>query len=92
MWNWRTAESRRAAEEGFRPRSARLATKARAVAAEASSASPEETCGIWQDAEAELINRFDVFPVTDNILPTYQSGAVFEQPNFIQPTSIRMLG
>lgn len=63
-----------------------------ALAAEASSATPEETCGIWQDAEAELINRFDVFPVTDNILPTYQSGAVFEQPNYIQPTSIRMLG
>ncbi|MFF7293600.1 ABC transporter substrate-binding protein [Microbacterium sp. NPDC008134] len=63
-----------------------------ALAAEASSAEPDAACDIWQDAEAELINRFDVFPVVDNILPTYQSGAVFEQPNFIQPTSIRMLG
>lgn len=63
-----------------------------ALVDEASSASPEDTCGIWQDAEAELMERFDVFPVTDNILPTYQSGAVFDQPNYIQPTSIRMLG
>ncbi|MDQ0727795.1 ABC transporter substrate-binding protein [Microbacterium sp. W4I20] len=63
-----------------------------ALVAEASSASPEEACGIWQDAEDELIERFDVFPVVDNILPTYQSGATFDLPNFIQPTSIRMLG
>ncbi|WP_223622911.1 ABC transporter substrate-binding protein [Microbacterium sp. EST19A] len=63
-----------------------------ALVTEASSASPEEACGIWQDAEKELIERFDVFPVIDNILPTYQSGATFDLPNFIQPTSIRMLG
>lgn len=63
-----------------------------ALAAEASSATPDDTCGIWQDAEKELIERFDVFPVIDNILPTYQAGAIFDQPNFIQPTSIRMLG
>lgn len=63
-----------------------------ALVAEASSATPDEACGIWNEAEKELIERFDVFPVIDNILPTYQSGAVFDQPNFIQPTSIRMLG
>jgi len=63
-----------------------------ALVAEASSATPEDSCGIFQDAEKQLIERFDVFPVIDNILPTYQSGAVFEQPNYIQPTSIRMLG
>lgn len=63
-----------------------------ALVAEASSASPDDACGIWQDAEKELIERFDVFPVIDNILPTYQSGATFDLPNFIQPTSIRMLG
>ncbi|CAH0260041.1 Oligopeptide-binding protein AppA [Microbacterium oxydans] len=62
------------------------------LVAEASSATPDEACGIWNDAEKELIERFDVFPVIDNILPTYQSGAIFDQPNFIQPTSIRMLG
>ncbi|GAA5036339.1 ABC transporter substrate-binding protein [Microbacterium fluvii] len=60
------------------------------LVSEASSATPEDTCGLWQQAETELIERFDVFPLADNILPTYQSGAVFEQPNGIQPTSIRM--
>lgn len=63
-----------------------------ALVAEGASATPEDSCPIFQDAEKQLIERFDVFPVIDNILPTYQSGAVFEQPNFIQPTSIRMLG
>lgn len=63
-----------------------------ALVAEASSATPEDACGIWNEAENELIERFDVFPVIDNILPTYQSGATFDLPNFIQPTSIRMLG
>lgn len=62
-----------------------------ALVEQASQADPEETCAIWQQAEAELIERYDVFPVTDNILPTYQSGAVFDQPNYIQPTTIRML-
>lgn len=63
----------------------------KALVEQASSASPEETCGIWRDAETQLIERFDVFPVIDNILPTYQSGATFEQPNYIQPTTIRMI-
>jgi len=61
------------------------------LAEEAASASPDDTCAIWQDAEKELIERFDVFPVADNILPTYQSGAVFDLPNYVQPTTIRML-
>lgn len=63
-----------------------------ALAEQAKVASPEEACGLWQQAETELIERFDTFPVIDNILPNWQSGAVFEQPNFITPTSIRMLG
>ncbi|MBM3715080.1 MAG: ABC transporter substrate-binding protein, partial [Actinobacteria bacterium] len=63
-----------------------------ALAAEAKTAAPDEACGLWQQAERELIDRFDTFPVIDNILPNYQSGAVFEQPNFLNPTSIRMLG
>lgn len=52
--------------------------------------SSEAACEIWRDAEKELIERFDVFPVMDTIRPTYQSGAVFEQPNYVQPTTIRM--
>lgn len=62
------------------------------LAGEAQTAqSPEEACGIWRDAEKELIERFDVFPVMDSIRPTYQSGAVFDQPNYLQPTTIRMV-
>jgi len=63
-----------------------------ALANQAKSASPEETCGLWQQAEAELIERSDVLPLADNILPTYMNGAVFDQPGYITATSIRMLG
>lgn len=63
-----------------------------ALAEQAKTASPDEVCGLWQQAEKELIERYDTFPVTDNILPNYQSGAIFDQPNFIMPTTIRMLG
>lgn len=63
-----------------------------ALAAEARQASPEEACGLWQQAETELIERVDVFPLIDNIVPSYQSGAIFDRPNYIPPTSIRMLG
>jgi peptide/nickel transport system substrate-binding protein len=62
------------------------------LAQQAMAASPEESCDLWQQAETELIERVDVFPMVDNILPTYMSGAVFEQPGYITPTSIRMLG
>jgi len=61
------------------------------VVEQAKVASPDDTCGLWQQAETMLVERFDVFPIIDNILPTYQVGAVFEQPNFIMPTTIRML-
>ncbi|WEG08694.1 ABC transporter substrate-binding protein [Microbacterium horticulturae] len=63
-----------------------------ALAAKAKkTADADEACSIWQDAEKELIDRVDVFPLTDQTLPTYQSGAVFEKPNELQPTTIRML-
>lgn len=63
-----------------------------ALAAQAKTATPDAACGLWQQAEKELIDRFDTFPVIDNILPNYMSGATFEQPNFLNPTSIRMQG
>lgn len=63
-----------------------------ALVAQAKQASPEDACGLWQDAEAKLIDRVDAYPLIDNMLPTWQSGAVFERPNYIPPTSIRMLG
>lgn len=63
-----------------------------ALAEQAKQASPEETCALWQQAEQELIERVDVYPLIDNIVPSYQSGAIFDRPNYIPPTSIRMLG
>lgn len=63
-----------------------------ALATQAKTATPDKACGLWQQAEKQLIDRFDTFPVIDNVLPNYQSGAVFEQPNFLNPTSIRMIG
>lgn len=63
-----------------------------ALVAQAKEATPEETCDLWLQAEAALIDRFDVFPIADNILPTYMNGVTFEMPNFIMPTTIRMLG
>jgi len=62
------------------------------LATQAKTATPDAACGLWQQAEKKLIDRFDTFPVIDNILPNYMSGATFEQPNFLNPTSIRMQG
>lgn len=63
-----------------------------ALADQARAAGPEEACDLWNQAEAELIERVDVFPLIDNIIPTYGTGAEFDAPNYILPTSIRMLG
>jgi peptide/nickel transport system substrate-binding protein len=54
--------------------------------------SAEAACGLWQQAERELIERVDVFPVAETETPTYMSRATFEMPGAITPTSIRMLG
>lgn len=63
-----------------------------ALAVEARTAtSADQACRLWQEAEKNIIERFDVFPVKDMVRPTYQSGAVFDQPNYIQPTTIRMI-
>jgi peptide/nickel transport system substrate-binding protein len=59
---------------------------------QANAATPEETCGLWQQAEAKLIERTDVFPLADNELRTYLSGVTLEMPSFVVPTTIRMLG
>jgi peptide/nickel transport system substrate-binding protein len=64
-----------------------------ALVAEASSqATADEACTIYRQAETKLIERFDVLPLADNILPTYMNGATFDQPNYIMPTTIRMKG
>ncbi|MEW1718845.1 ABC transporter substrate-binding protein [Streptomyces sp. NPDC093109] len=58
------------------------------------SAAPDSdaACALYQRAEAELVNRTDVFPLADNELPTYLSGARAEQTTYLVPTTIRMLG
>ncbi|MFC5828301.1 ABC transporter substrate-binding protein [Nonomuraea insulae] len=64
----------------------------KALVKQASSASADETCALWQQAEAELIERTDVFPLADNEMRTFLSGVELQQPNFVAPTTIRMLG
>jgi peptide/nickel transport system substrate-binding protein len=59
---------------------------------QARSASPEDTCGLWQQAEAELVNRVDVYPIADNEMPTFFAGAKLTGTLFYSPTQIRMLG
>ncbi len=56
------------------------------------AASADEACALWQQAERELVERVDVFPLAETRSPTYMSGATFEMPGAITPTSIRMLG
>jgi peptide/nickel transport system substrate-binding protein len=64
-----------------------------ALAAQAFTAeSAEEACGIWQEAEAELIERVDVFPLADTESPMYLNGATLDRPGTIAPTTIRMQG
>ncbi len=63
-----------------------------ALAKKAATATPETTCDLWQQAEAALVERTDVFPLADNEQRTFLSGVELEQPNFVAPTTIRMLG
>ncbi|ANY09302.1 ABC transporter substrate-binding protein [Pseudonocardia sp. HH130630-07] len=64
-----------------------------ALARQAATApSAEQACGLWQQAEAELVDRVDVFPLAETRSPTYMRGATFEMPGSITPTSIRMRG
>jgi peptide/nickel transport system substrate-binding protein len=52
----------------------------------------DEACGIWKQAEAELIERVDIFPLAETESPMYLSGATLDRPGAIAPTTIRMLG
>ncbi len=63
-----------------------------ALIARAADATPETACALWQQAEAELIARTDVFPLADNELKTYLAGASIDGENFFSPVQIRMLG
>ncbi|HEY0189046.1 MAG TPA: ABC transporter substrate-binding protein [Cellulomonas sp.] len=63
------------------------------LAEQALVASDADTaCGLWLEAEKELIDRVDTYPLADTVTPTYLNGATLEMPGSIMPTSIRMLG
>lgn len=63
-----------------------------ALTAQAKAAGPEEACDLFQQAETELVERFDVFPLTDSLTNTYYNGAELKDGNYTTPTSVRMLG
>jgi len=64
-----------------------------ALATEAFTATTaDEACGIWKQAEAELIERVDIFPLAETESPMYLNGVELERPGAIAPTTIRMLG
>ncbi len=64
-----------------------------ALAEKAFTAEDSQTaCGIWQDAEAELVNRADVYPLAQTESPIFFAGATAEVAGSVLPTSIRMLG
>ncbi|WP_423464065.1 ABC transporter substrate-binding protein [Promicromonospora sp. MS192] len=62
--------------------------------AEQALAAPDAdaACDLWLQAEKELIDRVDTFPLAETESPTFRSGATFEMPGSIAPTTIRMLG
>ena len=64
-----------------------------ALATEAFTAADSETaCDLWLQAEKELIDRVDIFPLAETDSPTYMSGVTFDMPGGIAPTTIRMQG
>jgi peptide/nickel transport system substrate-binding protein len=59
--------------------------------AEASQLVGQDGCDTWLAAESELVAAADVVPFANTVGKTYQSGAEFEYPGQLVPTSIRML-
>lgn len=59
---------------------------------EAASAKPgTEGCDDWLSAESALVANADIVPFANNQVKTFGSGAEFEYPGTLLPTSIRML-
>lgn len=52
----------------------------------------DSACDLWLQAEKELIDRVDTFPLADTVSPTWLKGVTLEMPGSIAPTTIRMLG
>lgn len=65
----------------------------KAIAAQAATApDPETACGLWQDAEKELVDRVDIFPLAQTKSPTWFKGATAEMPGYVSAPTIRMVG
>ncbi|WP_432515097.1 ABC transporter substrate-binding protein [Kineococcus sp. SYSU DK001] len=63
------------------------------IAAQAATAPDADTAyGLWQDAEKELVDRVDIFPLAQTTSPTWFSGATADLPGYIAPSTIRMVG
>ena len=58
---------------------------------EAATMSGAEGCSTWLEAEASLVENFDVIPFANQDLPYFGSKAEFEVVAGVVPTSIRML-
>lgn len=52
----------------------------------------DEACGLWKQAETELIDRVDIFPLAETESPMYLNGVTLERPGTVAPTTIRMQG
>jgi peptide/nickel transport system substrate-binding protein len=58
--------------------------KTAAAAAEVGSAG----CGLWLDAESDLVKAADVVPFANSVIKLFGAGATFERGSVIFPTSI----
>jgi peptide/nickel transport system substrate-binding protein len=57
----------------------------------ASAMTGQEGCDTWLAAESALVKDADVIPFANSVGKAYQSGATFDYPGQLVPTSIRML-
>jgi peptide/nickel transport system substrate-binding protein len=57
----------------------------------ASTTAGADGCDAWLDAESSLVAAADLVPFANNVVKTFGSGAEFETPGQLVPTSIRML-
>ena len=57
----------------------------------ASAIAGADGCDAWLDAESSLVAAADLVPFANNVVKTFGSGAEFETPGQLVPTSIRML-
>lgn len=62
-----------------------------AAVEEASGVLGVEGCDKWLEAESLLIENADIVPFANTIVTTFGSGAEFETPGNLVPTSIRMM-